>query len=112
MKMRPTSSFCPCCKTCGATRWCQSGSSVCPLSPPPDEAQYQSEYEEEPLEGALSDMELTNHCTEHTEEEEEEETCDTVGRDALIGCWGERERGQVVCDDDDNDDEDGDVMMI
>ncbi|XP_075885209.1 patatin-like phospholipase domain-containing protein 7 [Nelusetta ayraudi] len=41
-----------------------------------DEAQYQSEYEEEPLEGALSDMELTNHCAEHTEEEEEE-TCDT-----------------------------------
>lgn len=31
-------------------------------------------------------MELTNHCTEHTEEEEE--TCDTVGRAALIGCWG------------------------
>lgn len=56
-------------------------------------------------------MELTNHCTEHTEEEEEEETCDTVGRDALIGCWGERERGQVVCDDDSGD-EDGDVMMI
>lgn len=54
-----------------------------PPPPPSDESQYQSEYEEEQLEGALSDMELTNHCGEHTGEEEE--TCDTVGRAVLIG---------------------------
>lgn len=66
-------------------------------SPPPDESQYQSEYEEEQLEGALSDMDLNNHCGEHTGEEEE--TCDTVGRDVLTGTWGE-------------DGEDKSVMML
>lgn len=70
----------------GFLTWSPSSSSS-PRPPHPlDESQYQSEYEEEQVEGALSDMELTNHCGEHTGEEEE--TCDTVGRAVLIGCWG------------------------
>lgn len=42
---------------------------------PSDESDYHTDYEEEMAESALSDMELYNHYSEHTEEEL---TADTV----------------------------------
>lgn len=41
-----------------------------------DESDYHTDYEEEALESALSDLELSNHAGDHTEGEE---TADTVG---------------------------------
>lgn len=48
----------------------------CPAPPPSDESDYHTDYEEEALESALSDLELSNHAGDHTEGEE---TADTVG---------------------------------
>uniref|UniRef100_A0A3P9NPS3 lysophospholipase n=1 Tax=Poecilia reticulata TaxID=8081 RepID=A0A3P9NPS3_POERE len=45
-----------------------------------EESDYQTDYEEEALESALSDMELYGHCGEHTEGEE---TADTVRTSSL-----------------------------
>lgn len=48
----------------------------CPAPPPSDESDYHTDYEEEALESALSDLELSYHTGDHTEGEE---TADTVG---------------------------------
>lgn len=46
-----------------------------PAPAPPEESDYHTDYDEEALESALSDLELYNHYGEHTEGEE---TGDTV----------------------------------
>lgn len=51
---------------------------------PSEESDYQTDYEEEALESALSDMEVYSHYGEHTEGEE---TADTVWIAAYIFGW-------------------------
>lgn len=55
----------------------------CPrLLPLSDESDYHTDFEEDALESALSDMELYNRYGEHTEGEE---TCDTVRTTGYMG---------------------------
>lgn len=54
----------------------------CPAPPPSDESDYNTDYEEEALESALSDLELSTQAGDHTEGEE---TADTVG--GHLSCW-------------------------
>lgn len=49
------------------------------LFPPSEESDYHTDYEEEALESALSDMELYNRYGEHTEGEETADTVRTTG---------------------------------
>lgn len=54
------------------------------VSPPSEGSEYHTDYEEEALESALSDMEMYSHYGEHTEGEE---TPDTVWTSARSGTW-------------------------
>uniref|UniRef100_A0A8C9Y5L6 lysophospholipase n=1 Tax=Sander lucioperca TaxID=283035 RepID=A0A8C9Y5L6_SANLU len=49
-----------------------------------EESDYHTDYEEEAVESALSDMELYNRYGEHTEGEE---TADTVHLESQVSCW-------------------------
>ena len=55
--------------------------------PPSEESDYHTDYEEEALESALSDMELYNRYGEHTEGEETGDTVRTTGVGGHCGAF-------------------------
>lgn len=51
---------------------------------PSEESEYHTDYEEEALESALSDMEGYSHYSEHTEGEETADTVWTLGKHSRV----------------------------
>lgn len=60
--------------------------------------EYQTDYDEEAVESALSDYEAFNHGSEHTEGEETVDTVETVRHRCSISERGRAERRGDLCD--------------